>query len=118
MDPIGLALENFDGIGRWRDAYEDGSIDPRGSLPSGESFSSSEGMLRILAKRKQEFSRCLTEKMLTYALGRGLEYYDQCAVDRILKDLAGSEYRFSALVQGVVMSDPFLMRRGENPDGP
>ncbi len=118
MDPIGLALENFDAIGRWRDAYEDGAIDPRGSLPSGDSFSTSEGMLRILAKRKQEFSRCLTEKMLTYALGRGLEYYDQCAVDRILKDLTGSEYRFLALAQGVVMSDPFLMRRGENPDGP
>lgn len=116
MDAIGLALENFDGIGRWRDQYRNGSIDPRGALPSGESFATSQQMLRILAKRKPDFSRCLTEKMLTYALGRGLQYYDQCAVDRIVKNLEDSEYRFLALVQGVVSSDPFLMRRGESPD--
>ena len=115
MDPIGLALENFDAIGRWRDRYDNGRIDARGTLPSGESFDGSREMLRTLAKRKQEFCRCLAEKLLTYALGRGLEYYDQCIVDDATKHVVASEYRFAALVEGIVLSDAFLKRRGETP---
>jgi hypothetical protein len=116
MDAIGLALENFNAIGRWRDAYENGSIDAQGTLPTGESFRSSQEMLKILANREQQFCRCLSEKMLTYALGRGLEYYDRCAVDDIVKHLEASEFRFTALVEGIVLSDAFLKRRGEQPN--
>jgi len=115
MDAIGLALENFDAVGRWRDAYDNGRIDARGTLPTGESFDGSREMLRTLARRKQDFGRCLSEKLLTYALGRGLEYYDRCTIDNVMKHLAANEYRFAALVEGVVLSDAFLKRRGETP---
>ena len=116
MDAIGLALENFDAVGRWRAAYEDAPIDTQGSLPSGESFEGSREVLRIVARRKQEFCRCLSEKLLTYALGRGLEYYDRCTIDSVTKHLEANAYRFAALVEGIVLSDAFLKRRGETPD--
>jgi hypothetical protein len=114
MDPIGFGLENFDGVGAWRE--KDGSfpIDPAGKLVSGESFKGSDELLAVLMKRKRDdFVRCLSEKMLTYALGRGLEYYDKCAVDRIVRGVAKNRYRFSALILEVARSVPFQMRRGE-----
>ena len=114
MDPIGFSLEHFDGIGAWRDKEGAFPIDDSGQLKSGERFSGAEGLTEILAHQKRnDFVRCLTEKLLTYALGRGLEYYDRPAVDRIMKDLARKDYRFSALVLEVAMSAPFELRRGE-----
>jgi cytochrome c553 len=114
MDPIGFALENFDGIGAWR--AKDGAlpIDASGRLQSGEAFAGAEQLRDILARRKRDaFVRCLAEKMLTYSLGRGLEHYDEPALDRIATDLARQRYKFSALVEAIIRSVPFQMRRGE-----
>ena len=114
MDPIGFGFENFDGIGAWRDKDGQFDIDPAGQLVSGESFHGPEELRAVLLKSKRsEFVRCLSEKMLTYALGRGLEYYDKCAVDQITKGLRKTNYRFSSLILEVVKSTPFQMRRGE-----
>ena len=114
MDPIGFGFENFDGIGGWREKDGQFDIDPAGQLVSGESFHGPEELRAVLLKSKRnEFVRCLSEKMLTYALGRGLEYYDKCAVDQITKDLRKKSYRFSSLIIEVVKSTPFQMRRGE-----
>jgi len=112
LDPLGFGLENYDAVGAWRD--KDGSfpIDASGTLPSGVSFRGPEQLKAVLKSRSTEFARCLTVKLLTYALGRGLEDYDHCAVDKIVERLVASNYRFSALVQGIVESDPFLKRRG------
>ncbi|MGP0070184.1 MAG: DUF1592 domain-containing protein [Isosphaeraceae bacterium] len=111
LDPLGFGLENYDGIGAWREKEGGQSVDASGTLPSGESFRGPAELKAILKARPREFARCLTEKMLTYSLGRGLEDYDRAAVDRIAKDLEAHQYRFSTLVLGVVMSDPFLKRR-------
>jgi hypothetical protein len=112
MDPLGFGFENFDGIGRWRTVDAGFPIDPAGDLPSGESFKSPKELRNILMKYREDFVRCLTEKMLTYALGRGLEYYDKCAVDTIGVELKQNDYRFSALIQSIVKSDPFHRRAG------
>jgi len=113
MDPVGFGLENFDGIGAWREMDGGHEIDATGELTTGETFDGALGLIRILAdSRRDDFLRCLTEKMLTYALGRGLEYYDKPAIDDIVKGLAEHDYRFSQLVEGVVTCYPFQMQRG------
>ena len=108
MDPLGFALENFDGIGAWRDLDGNFPIDPTGELPTGEAINGPAGLKKVL-KSRETFIRALTEKMLTFALGRGLEYFDKCAVDDICKDLKANGHRFSALLSGVVNSKPFLL---------
>lgn len=114
MDPIGFGFENFDGIGAWRERDGELPIDPAGQLVSGEAFEGPAELKRILlTAKREEFLRCLAAKMLTYALGRGLEYYDECAVQEIVAALRQGGYRFSALVLGVVKSPPFQLRRGE-----
>ena len=114
MDPIGFGLENFDGIGAWREKDGDFAIDPTGKLVTGEAFNGVDDLKSILLKAKRDdFVHCLSEKMLTYALGRGLEYYDKCAVEQITGRLAKDDYRFSSLVLEVVKSAPFQLRRGE-----
>ncbi|MBI2926031.1 MAG: DUF1592 domain-containing protein [Verrucomicrobia bacterium] len=114
MDPIGFGFENFDAIGAWRRLDGESPVDPTGTLVTGESFKGVNDLRTILARRKRdEFARCLAEKTLTYALGRGLEYYDKCALDQITKGLKKRDYKFSALVLEVVKSTPFQMRRGE-----
>jgi len=114
MDPIGFGFENYDGIGVWREKDGTFAIDPAGQLVSGESFRGPRELKEILLKRKRaDFVRCLSEKMLTYALGRGLEYYDRCAVDEIAKGLAKNRYKFSSLVLEIARSTPFQWRRGE-----
>ena len=112
LDPLGFGLENFDAVGAWRNQDSGGPVDSSGTLPSGESFRGPKELKAILKAHSPEFSRCLTEKMLTYALGRGLEEYDRCAVDQIVKSLEPGRYRFSALVLLIVKSDPFQKRRG------
>jgi hypothetical protein len=114
MDPIGFGFENFDGIGAWREKDGKSPIDPSGQLVTGESFQGPAELRNILLKgKKADFVRCLSEKILTYGLGRGLEYYDRCAIDQISKELARKNYRFSQLITAVVKSTPFQMRRGE-----
>jgi uncharacterized protein DUF1592/uncharacterized protein DUF1588/uncharacterized protein DUF1587/uncharacterized protein DUF1585/uncharacterized protein DUF1595/cytochrome c len=111
MDPLGFGLENYDGIGAWR--TEDGKfpIDAAGSLPDGRSFQGPEGLKKILREDRNAFAECLTEKLLTYSLGRGLEPYDKPTVKAIVRKLAANDYRFSSLVLEIVNSLPFQMRR-------
>jgi mono/diheme cytochrome c family protein len=114
MDPIGFSLENFDGIGRWREKDGTFAIDASGRLPGGDEFSGALGLREVLAtKRGEQFVRCLGEKLLTYALGRGMEYYDRVALDQIVKQVKAGNYRFSALAFAITESVPFQMRRGE-----
>jgi hypothetical protein len=113
MDPIGFGLENFDGVGAWRTKEGDLPLDASGTLPDGKSFQGPLQLITILKEQKQQFVRSLTEKMLTYALGRGVEHYDRCNLDRMASVAATKGYRFSALVTEIVKSEPFRMRRGD-----
>jgi hypothetical protein len=115
MDELGFGLENFDAIGRWRESDGKLAVDSSGKLPSGESFRGPLEMAQVLKRRKAEFGRCLAEKMLTFAIGRGLESFDRCAIDRIVEGLEKGDYRFSALVIAIAASDPFRKQRGEQP---
>jgi hypothetical protein len=110
MDPIGFALENFDGTGRWRGRDEGQSIDASGTLFTGASVRGVIDLRREIAKRPEVFVGVFTERMLTYALGRGLEYYDMPAVRQIVADARSTNYRFSSIVLGVVRSVPFRMK--------
>ena len=114
MDTIGFALENFNGIGQWRDKNEQGEpVEVGGKIPNGPELKSLADLKKLLRDEKDAFTRCLTEKMLIYALGRGLEYYDDRAIDKIQRELATGGYKFSALVNAIVRSDPFCLRRGK-----
>jgi uncharacterized protein DUF1592/uncharacterized protein DUF1588/uncharacterized protein DUF1587/uncharacterized protein DUF1585/uncharacterized protein DUF1595 len=115
MDPLGFGLENFDAIGRWRTKDGNFPIDATGKLPNGKTFDGPEGLKQILLSDQSVFTKCLAEKLLTYALGRGLEDYDQPAVRSIVTKTAASEYRFSALVEAIVSSDPFQMAHAPAP---
>jgi hypothetical protein len=111
MDALGFGLENFDVIGRWRDADGREAIDPSGELPGGKTFASPVELVQILAEeKKQEFIRCLTNKMLTFALGRGLGISDRCTVRSITEKLANDDYRFGTLVESIVTSPPFMFQ--------
>jgi hypothetical protein len=111
MDPLGLSLENFDAVGKWRTLGESSAaIDARGRAPDGTLFEGPGG-LRDMLLRSDRFVPTLTEKMLTYALGRGLEYSDMPAVRAIVRDGAKTDYRVSSLIVGIVQSPPFRMRR-------
>jgi hypothetical protein len=114
MDPLGLAFENYDAIGRFRTKEGDAAIDPSGMLPGGQKFNGPAELKKILLEKKDLFARCLAEKMVTYAVGRGLDYYDRPAVDQIVAALAKNDYRFSRLVVEIAKSDPFRMRRGKD----
>jgi len=108
MDPLGLALENFNALGVWRASEFSQPIDAAGTLLTGESFSNFKQLKHILAqKHAEDFYRTLTEKMLTYALGRGLDYYDVETVDQIVNRIEKSDGRASALLSGIVESAPF-----------
>ena len=112
MDPIGFALENYNPIGvfRWKDGGFD--IDATAELPDGTTVRGIADLKQILKDRKQQFVRCLTEKMLTYALGRGLEYYDRPTIEYIVAQLESRGYKSSVLITEIVKSDPFRLRRG------
>lgn len=112
MDPLGLALDHFNPLGLWREAESGQKIDASGKLITGESFKDIRDLKRTLRERhRRDFYRCLTEKLLTYALGRGLEYYDVETVDQIVERLDREGGRFSALLMGVIESAPFQKRR-------
>ena len=112
MDPLGLSLENFDAVGRWREVTASNApIDASGELPDGTRFSGVAELKQALIAHQDQFVRTMTEKLLTYGLGRGLDYYDAPAVRRITRDAAARDHRFSALVLGIVRSLPFQKRR-------
>jgi hypothetical protein len=111
MDVLGLGLENYDPIGRWRDSEGGRAIEVSGSLPTGERFLSPAGMKKILLGSKGEFTRALCEKMLTYALGRPVGWGDRREIRRIQEALKEREYRFTTLIEEVAMSYPFRFRR-------
>ena len=114
MDPAGLSMENFDAIGRWRDRSDDWTpIDASGSIPGSGSagFTGVGGLRDAVLARPEVFVGTMTEKLMTYALGRGLDHYDGPAVRQIVRSAAGNDNRFSSLVLGIVESTPFQMRR-------
>jgi hypothetical protein len=115
MDPIGFALENYNGIGKWRDTEDGAKIDSSGQLPGGVSFEGPAGLRQILATRyKEDFVTIATEKLMTYALGRGPEPYDKPAVRSVVRQAGREDYRMSALVNAIVQSTPFQMRRASD----
>ena len=113
MDPIGFALENFDAIGRWRSSEGGVPIDASGTLLDGTPFEGPAGLQKVLLSRPQQFAQTVTKKLLTYALGRELEYYDAPTVRKILRESAPDGYRWSSLISGVIQSTPFQMRRSQ-----
>ena len=115
MDQLGFGIENFDAIGRWRETDGGQALDTRGELPGGRSFQGPLELAAVLRSKQCEFGECLAEKMLTYGLGRGLEFYDRCATAKIVTSLKERDYKFSVLVTEIVKSEPFRMRRGETP---
>lgn len=111
MDPLGFGLENFDAIGAWRTQDGKFPIDSTGTLPDGRSFQGPAQLKAIVKSDRDAFAQCLTEKLLTFGLGRGLERYDKPTVRKIAKNVAANEYRFSSLVIEIVKSSPFQRRR-------
>ena len=115
MDPLGFALENYDGIGAWRATNEAGTaVDSTGMLPNGASIEGVRALRALLMDRPEQFVGTLTEKLLSYAIGRGLEYYDYPTTRRIVREAAASDYRWSSLIIGVAKSTPFRMRRARD----
>ena len=117
MDPLGFALENYDAIGRWRILDGPFLVDSTGTFPGGKTFSGPTELKALLRGRMPQFTRSLAERMLTYALGRGVEPFDRLVVKDLVRQTAADEYRIQALVQGIVMSVPFQQRRGERKPG-
>ncbi len=113
MDVLGFGLENYNGIGKWRTMDGKFPIDTSGTLPGGKSFVTAREMRAILADETEEFARCVTEKMMIYALGRGLQAYDQPTVNAIVAKLRPEQYPFQSLIYEIVRSLPFQARRGE-----
>jgi hypothetical protein len=114
MDPLGFGLENFDGVGKWRTRDGKFPVDSSGTLPDGRTFRGPRELEAIVKSDPKAFARCITRKLLTYALGRGLEPYDDAAVNKIVGDVAAQNYKFSSVVLGIARSLPFEMRTGES----
>jgi hypothetical protein len=113
IDPVGFSLEQFDAVGRWRALDEGRPVDSAGGLPGGGEFDGVTGLERALLGRPELFARTVTEKLLTFALGRAPEGFDAPAVRKIVRDARADNYRFSSLIRGVTTSMPFQMRRAE-----
>jgi mono/diheme cytochrome c family protein len=111
MDPLGFALENYDAVGRWRTAEGGIAVDASGNLPDGRKFAGASGLQQALLSRPELLISAMSEKLATYALGRGLEPFDAPAIRKIVRESRTSDYRFSSLILGVVNSTPFQMRR-------
>jgi len=112
MDPIGLALENFDGIGRWRTADGEAAIDPSDTMYNGTKLNGPADLRQVILSHPDQFVRTMTEMLMTYGIGRGLESYDMPTVREIVRNAARTNYRFSSLVLGVINSAPFQMKKG------
>ncbi len=118
MDPLGFGLENFDAIGAWRDQDGPFPVDSSGVLPGGQKFAGPVELKAVLLTKIKPFAHCLTEKMMTYALGRGLEYQDRCVVEKVADSVLADGGRFSRLISGIVHSDPFQKRGVEGSASP
>jgi hypothetical protein len=118
MDPIGLGLENFDAVGKWRTREPGGDIDAHGQLADGTPITGAAELREALTANPEQFARVFTSKLLTYALGRGLEASDMPTVRRIVRDAEDDDYRFAAIVNGIANSVQFRMRRAQSPDAP
>jgi mono/diheme cytochrome c family protein len=116
MDPLGFALENFNAIGQWREMDAGSRIDPSGTFPDGTQFNGPAEFRQVLLSHRDQFVRTFAEKLTTYALGRGLEYYDQPAVRKILRNAGASDFKWSAIILGIVNSTPFQMRNSREAD--
>jgi hypothetical protein len=110
MDPVGFSLENYDAVGRWRETELGEPIDSSGGLPDGSAFDGVEGLERALLARPEIFVTALSEKLMTFALGRGVGLNDAPAIRKIVHDAKDEGYRFSSLIGGIVKSQPFQMR--------
>jgi len=110
MDPIGFAMENFDGIGRWRTQDNGNPIDASGVFPGGDKFDGMAGLRATLLKRPELFVTTVAEKLLMYGIGRNVQYFDQPVVRSLMQESARNNYTFASLVLGVVKSAPFQMR--------
>ena len=115
MDPIGLGLENFDAIGRWRTKEGNSDIVAQGELVDGKTFSGPTELISILSQRTEDVAKNFTQRLLTYALGRGLQRADRCDVDRILMKSKGERYTIQSIVLAIVESDAFLQRTSPTP---
>jgi hypothetical protein len=113
MDPLGFALENFDGIGEWRVKEQGGSVDPVGQLADGTKVDGPVALREALNKHPEMFVRTVTEKLMTYGLGRGLDYNDMPLVRAISHEAAQSNYKWSSLVLGIVKSAPFQLKKAQ-----
>jgi hypothetical protein len=113
MDPLGFPFENYDAVGRWRTVEENKPIDASGGLPDGSKFDGVAGLQKALLNRPEIFVGTLSEKLLTYALGRGVEYYDAPAIRSVVRNARGKDFRFSSIITGIVGSTPFQMRRSQ-----
>jgi hypothetical protein len=113
MDPVGFSLESYDAVGRWRTSEDGKPIDVAGSLPDGSKFDGVSGLQKALLAHPEVFVTTLTEKLLTYALGRGVEYYDAPAIRKVVRQARSNDFRFSSLILGIASSTPFQMRRSQ-----
>jgi hypothetical protein len=113
MDPLGFALENFDATGRWRTSDGETPIDSSAVLPDGSKFDGPAGLRNVLLKHPEDFAGVVADRMLTYALGRGLEYYDMPVIRKIVREAARDDYRWSSFIVATVKSMPFQMRRSQ-----
>ena len=114
MDPLGFALENFDPVGRWRTHDSGTPVDASGALPSGAKFEGVTGLRELLLQQREQFATNVTDRLMAYALGRGVEYYDLPSIRRIARGAAPQDYRWSSIILGIVKSAPFQMRRSES----
>jgi uncharacterized protein YcnI len=113
MDPLGFSLENFDGVGGWRTKDQSGPIDASGQLADGTKVEGPVTLRQALMKHPEQFAGTVTEKMMTYALGRGLEYYDMPVVRGIVHDAARNDYKLSSIIVDIVKSTPFQTRKSQ-----
>jgi len=113
LDPIGFSLENYDAVGRWRsiEMFAGTPIDASGNLADGTKLNGPEDLRAALLRNPEQFVQTFTEKLMTYGLGRRLEYYDMPAVRKIVRTAAADNYRFSALVKGIIASDAFRLKK-------
>jgi hypothetical protein len=111
MDPIGFSLENYDAVGRWRNLEEGEPVDASGGFPDGSEFAGVDGLEKALLARPEVFVGTLAEKLLTFALGRGMEHYDAPAIRKVVREAGKNDYRFSSIIVGLARSTPFTMRK-------
>jgi len=113
MDPVGFALEHFDAVGQWRELEAGRPVDAAGGLPDGSSFTGVAGLEAAILKRPQLFVATATERLMTFALARGVELSDGPAIRKIVREAAKEEYRLSSIILGIVRSAPFQMRTSQ-----